>query len=153
MDNMIITKNGAGSQKNSGTTFYKVSLPDLIDMLRKLDANIIMIGALEMDGWSCIDFEKNLFGSAVIDDDLYLCKTNGKDIIVNGEEVDPEYALEEYTLEELSDYIADATPEDIRLEITPYEVTNFDIEDVALDQLQAGVSFRTLVHAAEDYMD
>lgn len=150
---MLITKQSSNSQSSSGTTFFKISLPDLIKMLKDNDGNILMVGGLESEGWRTIDFDRSLFGSLVIDEVLYLCKTDGRFIEVAGEEVDPEYALEECDLTDLAEYIKPATFSDIQLEITPYEVTKFDINEVAKQLLDDGVSLKDITRAAEDYFD
>ena len=101
-------------------------------------------------GWDALDFKHNLFGSEIIDDVLYICKTDGYEIQINGEDVEPEFALEDYSVEELSAYIDDADDDIITNSITTYELKPIDLDEVSLRLLELGNSFIDVVKAAQD---
>lgn len=139
------------SATSAGTVYYQTELSDAIDALESADGNVFVINELQKHGWKAIDLKHNLFGSAVIDDKLYICNTDGKDILVeDGTLADPENALFEYDTDMLSAYIKLATPDVITKSITGYEVNISDIDSSALDLLKQGVSFVDLIKAAED---
>ncbi len=114
--------------KNSGTTFYSASADDIIEAYGDVTLNVWVRKAFIERGLDAIDYDSNLFGSKVIDDVLYICVTDGQDIEVDGELVNPEEALEIYTPDELSKYIRPATKEVIRRYITEYEIIIPDFE-------------------------
>lgn len=137
--------------ENNGTMFYRCTLDQVINAHRDANSNVWLIYALEEYGWNAIDFDHNLFGSALIDDDLYICKTDGYEININGENVDPETALEYYDIEELSGYIENADDDIILHSITTYELSNkLDINELAIQMLNDQYSFLDLVEAAKD---
>lgn len=136
--------------QNPGTTFYSATVDDIIDAYGDVTLNAWIRQAFVDRGLDAIDYDHNLYGSAIIDDVLYICVTDGYDIEVNGEEVDPEEALSEYTPEDLSDYIKPATAEIIRRYITEYELKTPDFESLAIDLLRDGHTFSKLV---TDYME
>ena len=134
--------------RKAGTTFYAVPKSNLEQAFDKDDVNVWLKAEIEADGFDAIDFDNNLFGSKVIGDTLYICVTDGRDIIIDGKAVDPEEALDEYTPEQLSDFTSIATDKLIRRYITEYEVYTPDFDDMAVDLLRAGTSFERL---ADDY--
>lgn len=152
---MKITKKVYGADRNearkAGTTYYTITK----DALRKAfdgdSENVWLKAAIESDGFGAIDLDKNLFGSKVIGDTLYLCITDGRDIMVDGIAVDPEEALDEYTPEQLSDFVAHATDKLIRRYITPYEIYEPDFDELAVNLLKDGVSFGRLVDDYEEF--
>ena len=138
------------SVNSSGTTFYRVTLDQLADAFAQdNDPNLWMIYAIREFGFNAIKI-KDIWGSGLIDDTLYLCKTNGQLLIIKGVEVDPESALEEVSLEDLSEYIEDSTPEIIRKMITDDEFNFQDIDDLALKMLEDGHSFLEIAKAAQE---
>lgn len=120
-----------------GTTYYKASLDQILQVLKKENANVWLIGALQDSGFDALDVQNRLFGSRVINNDIYICVTDGYDITVNGQTTDPETALDDFDVEELSNYISDATDEIIHRYITVYELdfSNFDTENIAVSLL------------------
>lgn len=150
---MRIVKAATDKHSELGTTFYQVSLKELQDFLKDSDANMWMQKAFEEDGFDAIEFKYNLFGSQVIDGFLYLCITDGYDIVVNGKEVDPETALDYYNPEtELSDYVKPATEDIILNNITEYELKPIDFDRWAAELLE-DYSFVDLVNAAKEIDD
>lgn len=151
---MKITKNSkilpVTAASSYGTKFYKVTIEDVIDALKQSNGNIWVIHMLESEGWDAIDFENNLFGSRVIDDELFICETDGQDIQVNGRSVDPEKALDIYSISELSAYIQPADVNKITSSITGYEIKLSDVDNVAVELIQSGHSFTDVVKDAEE---
>lgn len=71
-------------------------------------------------------------------------------IHIDGTEVDPEQALDEYETEDLSAYIQDATDDIICASITGYELKFKDIENTAIQILESGVSLKDLIADADE---
>ena len=151
---MRITKNSKlqsiEAATSYGTKFYRTTIDETIDALKQSNSNIWVIYMLESEGWNAIDFDNNLFGSKVIDDELFICETDGQDIQVNGHFIDPEKALEEYDVSELSAYIQPADKDKIAKSITGYEVKISDVDKVAIELLDNGYSFTDVVKDAEE---
>ena len=133
---------------SSGTVFYRVTLDEAIEVARS--ENIILMQRLMDRGWNALDFETHLYGSAVIDDVLYLCDSDGYEIEVDGEMIDAESALDEYPLESLSKYIRPADKTVIRRDISTYELGPFDLDKVCYNLLDNGYNFAKIVSAAVD---
>lgn len=136
----------ADSSESAKTTFYKVNLDDVISYYENKNAWIY--AAFKYEGFDCLNI-KDMYGSKIIDDTLYLCVTNGVDIDVNGESVDPEEALDKYSIDDLSEYIKDATDKVIRDELDDAVIKDLDNNDKytewALELLNSGFSFVDLV--------
>lgn len=135
-----------------GTTYYTASLDDVISAMRSQGGNIWIYASFKKLGWDAIDFAHNLYGSQVIDNVLYLCITDGHDIDVNGESVNPEEALEDYDVSELSAYIQPADADIIRKYITQYEIKTPDFNNWA-DDLISDYYFTDLVRDAQEFAD
>lgn len=133
-----------------GTVFYRVTEDAVKEAFHSDKGNIWMAAEFEINSWNCIDADKSLFGSVVIDDVLYLCVTDGQDISVAGDVVDPESALEDYDLEALTSYIQDADESIILKYITEYEIKFEDIDNTAIYLLNEDISFVEIVKAAEE---
>lgn len=131
-----------------GTVFYRISNKLVKQTLDNAD-NLIFRYLVRKNGIDAFNLDK-LYGSAVFDDDLYLCKTDGQDISVNGEEVYPEDALELYSPEELKSYIKDGDEAIVKRELTSYELAGFDLDEVAVELIEGGHSFVEVVEAAYD---
>lgn len=136
--------------KNSGTTFYSASADDIIEAYGDVTLNVWVRKAFIERGLEAIDYDRNLFGSKVIDDVLYICVTDGQDIEVDGELVNPEEALEIYTPYELSEYIRPASKDIISRYITEYEIIIPDFDNWAIDLLNDVYDFSKLV---KDYQE
>lgn len=132
----------------SGTIFYKAEFQTVKDVLSKV--NVWIDYALRGEGFDAIDFKRGMFGSAVIDNILYICQTDGQELNINGTLVDPEEALEKCNIEDLADYIEDATDDIIKSNITEYEIQFNNITALALDMLNDGYEFKEIYEAAEE---
>lgn len=127
-----------------GTIWYEAEFDQVRDALK--DENLILYGAFLTNGFDCISsIDINLPGSYVQGDYLYICESDGELINVNGDQVDPDSAMEEYGPEMLSAYIVPADDKIIRQKLTEYEITNYDIDDVAYELFDEGYTFTTIL--------
>lgn len=121
-----------------GTVWYEAEFDQVRDALK--EENLILYGAFLTNGFDCI-----LPGSYVQGDHLYICESDGELINVNGDQVDPESAMEEYGPEMLSAYIVPADDKIIQQKLTDYEITNYDIDEVADALFEEGYTFTTIL--------
>ena len=128
------------------TTYYRVTVKDLLDYFK--DKNVWMWAAFDNEGFDCLDI-KSLYGSAIIGDTLFLCETNGVEIEVDGEQVDPETALEDYSISALSKYIKDVTDKAIEKNIDEYVIKGFKYDKWAPDLIKK-YDFTDMV---DDYLE
>ncbi|MCM1226122.1 MAG: hypothetical protein NC320_01695 [Clostridium sp.] len=133
------------SAQGSGTTYYLVTFDQIQKFFNGEDSNVWIGKSFEELGWAAIDFDNNLFGSQIIGDDLYICVTDGKDIEVNGDLVNPEEALEICAPDDLSEYIKSASNGIIQRYITEYEIVMPDFDNWAADLLEDNISFSRMV--------
>lgn len=106
----------------SGTTFYRITLDDVIKHFSKKSENAFMMKSFEELGWKALDFHKHLYDSFICEDDLFLCVTDGKKIRYNDKFISPDKLPKDVDLDELDSYIAIGTDAVIHRYITPYEV-------------------------------
>lgn len=135
---------------DTGTTWYKASYDEILDALQDSSVNPWVLIYFNTDNFNAINFKHNLWGSFVEGDDLYICVTDGYDIEINGEMVDPESAAEIYGLDELTEYIESATPEFIRSKITEDELDPIPFNKLINNALDSGWSFTELIKYAID---
>ena len=133
----------------SGTTYYVCKRSEVLNALDQNKSNIILREMIRLYGLRCLNTDSALFGSIVDSGVLYLCVTDGREINVNGESVDPEKALLDYPIEELSEYIQPATNQIIQRYVTGYELKPFNLDDVAKLMLE-NYSFTAIASAAAD---
>ena len=127
-----------------GTIWYEAEFDQVRDALK--EENLILYGAFLTNGFDCIsNIDINLPGSYVQGDYLYICESDGELINVNGDQVDPESAMEEYEPELLSAYIVPADDKIIKQKLTEYEITNYDIDEVAYELFDEGYTFTTIL--------
>lgn len=149
---MKIMKAISAATQPTRTTFYKTELKDAIRVLSDNSENPWLIAALNKLGWGAINFKTSLFGSKVFSKTLYICETDGSDILVNNKSVDPESALEDYDISDLGDYIQPATDEIILRYITTYEIKTPDFDKWAPELLEtSGYTFTDLSSAATEF--
>lgn len=106
----------------SGTTFYRITLDDVIKHFSKESENAFMMKSFEKLRWKALDFHRHLYDSFICEDDLFLCVTDGKKIRYNDKFISPDKLPKDIDLEELDSYIAIGTDAVIHRYITPYEV-------------------------------
>lgn len=137
---------------DTGTVWYKASYIKIKNALGDAipDVNPWISIYFDRENFKSIDFNHNLWGSFVEGDDLYICVTDGYDIEINGEMVDPEQAYELYGLKALSDYIQPATDQIITSKITDDEMFAVPFDDLIDDVLAGGWSFTEAVKYAID---
>lgn len=127
-----------------GTIWYEAEFDQVRDALK--EENLILYGAFLTNGFDCIsNININLPGSYVQGDYLYICESDGELINVNGDQVDPDSAMEEYGPEMLSAYIVPADDKIIQHKLTEYEITNYDIDEVADALFEEGYTFTTIL--------
>lgn len=124
-----------------GTKFYAASLDQILNVLNNDEhSNVWVKYVLTKQGLSALDMKEHFYGSAVFGDTLYICKTDGKDILVDGKHINPEEAFDKYDPEDLTDYIEDASDEVISDSITHYELKFNDVDGIAKEMLDSGHS-------------
>lgn len=131
----------------SQTVYYEASLDDILDTLEKYDSNIFIINELQQNGLDAINIKNHLYGSRIIRDKLYICVSDGYDIVVNNSDTNPFTALFDYSLIELADYIQDANQDIIHRYITPYEVPISNLEESASYLLDLGYDLKSVTRA------
>ena len=141
----------ANSNQKAGTVFYEITLDQIIRYYSESTKNCWVRQAFIERGWDAIDFEHNLYGSAVIDDVLYMCVTDGADIIVDNTAIYPEEALEYFTIDDLVEYIQPVTDAIIKRYISEYEIKTPDFDDWAITLLNNGYDFVKLVKDCTDF--
>lgn len=136
----------------TGTHFYTVTLPDLIDSLNENEGNIWLIYALQEYGWNALDTDHNFYGSAIVDDIFYLCVTDGHEIEINNKLEDPETVIEEFGINAIANYLSEISDDIIHRYITPYEMNfnQIDINNLAIRMLEDDYTFLDLVKYAKD---
>ncbi len=133
-----------------GTVFYRISEDDIDNVLDYSKNNLFLVEAFKMYGLNAFDIRR-LWGSIIDGDYLYLCKTDGQEIQIGDELVDPEEALEEYGVESCQEYIQPANDSIIRQNLSEYELSkDIDVEDLAINLLQNGYSLNDIFRAADD---
>lgn len=128
-----------------GTIIYRITGKQLTDYYAD-DPNVVMRTIVDELGFDAFDTD-NMWGSYYDagEDTFYYCRTDGQPITVNGEEIEPEYALEEYSPEELSEYIQDATDTEIKNYFSTYELANIDLNDIAYTIITDGYPFTSMI--------
>ena len=131
------------------TVFYTITESQLLKHY-DADDNYIVRYIVSENGFDAFEID-NMYGSKLIGDILYLCVTDGNDIIVNGEEIFPEDALDMYDISALSAYIQPGDDDVIDRYVSTYELKPIDINDVAPDILDQGaVDFTEVVEWAKE---
>lgn len=137
--------------EESGTTFYYITEDDLLKFYDKNDNGILRF-IVDRDGFDAFDLDK-LYGSQLFGDILYLCVTDGNEIMVDGELVAPEEVLDIYTPEDISEYEKHANDGIIRRYLSEYEMKEVDLDDVAFDMINDGYADFTEVVKWADELD
>lgn len=136
-----------------GTVFYETSIDDIIDTLENYDSNLFLMNELQQNGLDAINLHNTLYGSAIIDGMLYICVSDGYNILVNDEEVNPLTALNTYDLNDLSAYIQDTNQDIIHRYITLYEVPVENIESATEYLLKIGYSLKAITSAYNELVE
>ena len=123
--------------KTDGTRFYHVTLKEILKHFSKKKENCWLWYVFNELGLEALNLDDNLFGSFVSGDDLYVCVTDNKPVRVKGRKISPEYIADTFEVEDLQDYISEATDYIIHRYITEHEVYEPDFEagyDVLLEE-------------------
>lgn len=128
-----------------GTQFYKISEEDLKKYFED-DSNIVMRYVVATQGFDAFDTD-SMWGSYYdrATGNFYYCNTDGQDIMINGEEIDPESALDEYSIEDVQEYVVDGTDSKIRKYFTEYELKPVDIDEAGQGLIEDGYSFSQII--------
>jgi hypothetical protein len=136
----------------AGTSWYPVTAEEFKDYVEDNIENVFLKYTANYDNFEALDLDL-MYGTRIVDDVLYICSSDGKDIRVGDEEVNPEFALDEYTPDELSAYMEDVTDKVLESHTT---VNDFDkdllkenLDNAAIEALQNGIDFSELI----DYYD
>lgn len=124
--------------EQAGTTFYTITESDLLKHYDESD-NPILRYVVSENGFNAFNIE-DLYGSKLVNDTLYLCVTDGDDITVNGEDVYPEDALEDYDTSELAGYIKEGNDDIINRYLSTYELKPINLNDVAAELMKGGAA-------------
>jgi hypothetical protein len=135
----------------AGTTWYPVTMSQFSDFVEDNIENVFLKYTATYDGFDALDLDL-MYGSRIIDDTLYVCSSDGKPIQIGNEEVDPEFALDKYTPEELSAYMEDVTDKVLESHTTANDfdkdLLKENLNNAAIEALQDNVDFPKLI---EDY--
>lgn len=133
-----------------GTVFYKITPLEFEDAFDSAEVNAFLQYLALSRGFNAFDLDK-MYGSFEYGDDFYLCVTDEYPIIIDGEEVQPEYAYEDYGFDAIANLVQPSTPEIILKYFTTYELEDFDIDEVADRMMnREGYTFSMLVNEAND---
>lgn len=132
-----------------GTVFYEVTEDQLKSYYDESVDNMISKYLVREYGFDAFDLDR-MYGSAVVDDNLYICVTDGDYIEIDGYEINPEDALQEYSIEDLQAFIQPADDEIMKRYVSSYEFKTPDMDEVALELLTAGHSFYQIVEDANE---
>lgn len=127
----------AADENTSGTTFYIVTKDQIENNISPKNNIWIKYRLRDYPLEESLNLDY-LDGSRVIDDILYYCDTNYEEITVNGEQVNPEEALFQYSLEDLATYISEDTPNSVLKTFTENEISwkDIDISEFAKELLE-----------------
>lgn len=132
----------AAENSSVGTTWYRVTGDQFRKFIDEKEDNLFVKYTANTNGFECLNLSQ-MFGTAVYDDELYICVTDGQPIVVGADaDVDPETAFKHYTPEDLEAYIEDADDQ-ILIKYITYREFNPDLleEDqtnAAIEALQSG---------------
>lgn len=131
--------NISGAETKKIPIFLMITPDAFIDAFKESSNNVWLAAYIEDQVFDVLDLERNLFGSKVIDGILYYCEHNLDEIEINGEAIDAEDALDNYSVEELSSYIDVENPmsaDEILSTFTYYEMYPIDWDDYAEDLIK-----------------
>lgn len=118
-----------------GTTWYRVTPDQFRKFIEDREDNLFVKYTALTNQFDCLNLSQ-MFGSAIYDDELFICETDGQPIVVGPDaDVDPETAFESYTPEDLHAYIEDAKTETLIKYITYREI----LPDLLKDEQNAAV--------------
>lgn len=137
------------SATESRTIYYKTDLDEIKQVIDG-NSNLFVIYSINEHGFDDIQLDA-LPGSYIDGDTIYICFTDGKSLNINGEDVDPETAIEEFGIEAVSAYVENADDEIIVNTLTPYVFDLDNLENCASWLLDKGYSLGAIVEAYNSY--
>ena len=146
----ILAREYIKSAEEPGSIWYKITREDLLNNMLWKD-NVWISERLKYYPLDDSINIEDLDGSYATEDTLYFLVTDYSPIIIDGEEIEPEEALEEYSLKDIENYINDNPPKDIIQRITDSDISwaGIDIDTCAKDLLDIE-SFSKVVEDAQD---
>lgn len=146
----ILAREYIKSAEEPGSIWYKITREDLLNNMLWKD-NVWISERLKYYPLDDAINIEDLDGSYATEDTLYFLVTDYSPIIIDGEEIEPEEALEEYSLKDIENYINDNPPKDIIQRITDSDISwaGIDIDTFAKDLLDIE-SFSKVVEDAQD---
>lgn len=144
----------AADEMEIGTTIYEVTEQMLKDFYAD-DDNIVTQFIIDDYGFDAFDLSR-MYGSKLIGDTLYICVTDGVEILIDtpdGEiEEDPEQLLDIYDIDYLESLIEPATDEILKRYVSYYDfdISKIDLDYVAKELIDAGHHFKQIVEDAKD---
>lgn len=132
----------AAENDGIGTTWYRVTSEQFRNFIDDREENVFVKYTANTNGLESLNISQ-MFGSAIYDDELFICVTDGQPIVVGADaNVNPETAFENYTPEELEAYIEDAKDSELTKYITyrefKQELLDDDQTNAAIEALQSG---------------
>ena len=126
----------AAESSSVGTTWYRVTGDQFRKFIDEKEDNLFVKYTANTNGVECLN-PSQMFGTAIYDDELYICVTDGQPIVVGDDvDVDPETAFKKYTPEDLEAYIEDADDQ-ILIKYITYREFNLDLLEE--DQTNAAI--------------
>lgn len=125
--------------------FYRCTFEDVYEACE--DENMFVRYALDKYRWGAVNIDR-LYGSAIFDDDLYLCVTDGaEEIDINGQLYPPESLFDEgYTPDDIAELIESSTPDVIREYIDEYVLSDIvDYAKLVISMLKRGEELNEVV--------
>ena len=143
----ILARQSIEAAQNSGTVWYKITKDQIIEG-SLWGKNSWIKARIE---WYPLSESLNLQqldGSFILDDTLYLMVSDYLPIIVRGQEIEPDEVVDQFELDDISEYINDNPGNEILRNITDSDISwdGIDIEEFAKELLD----FESLSKIAED---
>lgn len=136
---------------SAGTVFYRIP-EETLKQYYKDDRNIVMRYLTATEGFNAFNTDILIMDGGGFDDadgSFILCLSDGEPITIDGEEVEPYEALEEYGVEGIQDYIQDGGDEQIRRYFSTYDLAPIDVDDVADGLFHDGWTFTQILDDLE----
>lgn len=144
-------KSSTQAAQTNGTTYYRVSLDDVIDYFSQKSQNVWLYKLFLEKGWKAIDLGDNLLGSFFKNGDLFICVSDGTKVFYQEKFIDPFKLPRGVDLDDLQDYISIGTDQTIHRYITPYEVVRPNFDEWTDELLAEGYTKKKLVRDAKAF--
>ena len=139
--------------QTTGTTFYRLTLDDVISHFSQKSENVWLYKLCSELGWKALDFGGHLYGSFIKDGDLFICVTDGTKIRYNDKFYDPYKLPRNAKVNGLEKYVSLGNDKIIHRYITPYEVVTPEFEKWSDELIAEGYTEKKLLRDAEEFDD